>query len=113
GYQVPAGAWEPEVLASRVKDYSPRYLDQLCFTGRISWGRLTPPQGRSGRPAAPVRSSPVSLFDRDNLSDWLALSPETPVPEFVPDTTRVLEALSTTGAMFFGELVKKTGLLPS
>jgi ATP-dependent Lhr-like helicase len=33
--------------------------------------------------------------------------------EFSPDTTRVLEVLTRGGALFFGELVQKTGLLPS
>src|SRR2546426_286343 len=35
GYELPAAAWEPAVIALRVKDYSPQWLDQLCFTGRI------------------------------------------------------------------------------
>ena len=46
GYELPAAAWEPEILASRVNQYTPHWLDQLCFTGRIGWGRLTPPQNR-------------------------------------------------------------------
>jgi len=37
GYELPAAAWEPDVLALRVKDYSPSWLDQLCFTGRVGW----------------------------------------------------------------------------
>ncbi len=113
GYQLSAAAWEPEVLALRVKDYSPRFLDQLCFTGRIGWGRLTPPLNRNGRPVSPVRSSPISLFRRDNLFHWLALAPEASPTTFAPDTTIVLEALSRGGAMFFGELVRQTSLLPS
>jgi len=31
GYELPAAAWEPEVLALRIKDYTPAWLDQLCF----------------------------------------------------------------------------------
>src|SRR5439155_4039431 len=27
GYQLPAAAWEPEILAVRVKDYTPQWLD--------------------------------------------------------------------------------------
>ena len=52
GYELAAAAWEPEVLASRVREYDSHWLDQLCFTGRIGWGRLTPPQSGTGRPAA-------------------------------------------------------------
>jgi ATP-dependent Lhr-like helicase len=33
--------------------------------------------------------------------------------EFSPDTTRVLETLVESGALFFGEIVKRTGFLPS
>jgi ATP-dependent Lhr-like helicase len=113
GYEVPAAAWEPAVLASRVKDYTPLWLDQLCFTGRIGWGRLSPPQNQKARPAAPVRSSPVSLFSRENLLHWLALSAEPERVQFSPDTTRVWETLTHDGALFFGELLKRTGLLPS
>src|SRR6185369_7052477 len=75
GYQLPAGAWEPEILAARVKDYTPEWLDRLCFTGRIGWGRLAPPQNQKGWASGPVRSSPIALYSRENLEHWLALSP--------------------------------------
>jgi ATP-dependent Lhr-like helicase len=151
GYQLPAGAWEPQILASRVKDYTPQWLDQLCFTGRIGWGRLTVGQGQNGRPSVTVRSSPISIFTRENVSRWLSLagngddsgtiepaakaretvktvngnSPRSDNPlkqrvneseskvEFSPDTRLVLDTLANAGALFFGELVAKTGLLPS
>ncbi len=113
GYELPAAAWEPEVLGLRVKDYSPRWLDQLCFTGRIGWGRLTSPEGPPGRLLTPVRSSPVSLFARENLPHWLALSAGPSAAEFSPDARRTLETLSRGGALFFGEIVRQTGLLPS
>jgi ATP-dependent helicase Lhr and Lhr-like helicase len=74
GYELPAAAWEPEILALRVKEYVPGWLDQLCFTGRFGWGRLTAPQNPNGRPILPVRSSPVSVFARENLGHWLTLS---------------------------------------
>jgi ATP-dependent Lhr-like helicase len=112
GYELPAVAWEPEVLALRVKDYDPRWLDQLCFTGRIGWGRLTPPQNPNGRLLAPIRSSPISLFLREHLADWLALSTPLERPELSPDAMHVLNRLQGHGAMFFGELLKK-GVLPT
>jgi ATP-dependent helicase Lhr and Lhr-like helicase len=113
GYELPAGAWEPEVLALRVKDYTPAWLDQLCFTGRIGWGRLTSPQNSNGRSVLPVRSSPVSLFTREQLTHWCALAADSEPPGFSPDTQHTLETLSRAGALFFGELVKQSGLLPS
>jgi ATP-dependent Lhr-like helicase len=113
GYELPAGAWEPEVLALRVNDYAPAMLDQLCFTGRIGWGRFTSPQNSNGRSVLPVRSSPVSLFTREQLPHWLALTPRPEPTAFSPDTQCTLETLARGGALFFGELVKQTGLLPS
>ena len=113
GYDLPAAAWEPEVLARRIKDYRPQWLDQLCFTGRIGWGRLTPRSTQNGRPSGPVRSSPVAIFSRHLLSEWLALSKPAPLSDYSPDTLGVLEALQRRGALFFGELVKETNLLPS
>jgi ATP-dependent helicase Lhr and Lhr-like helicase len=113
GYELPAAAWEPEVLALRVKDYSPAWLDQLCFTGRIGWGRLTAPQTLQGRLAMPVRSSPISVFSRANLPHWLALSARFEPGELPPDAMQVFEALHRGGALFFGEIVRQTNLLPS
>ncbi len=113
GYELAAAAWEPEVLALRVKDYDPRWLDQLCFTGRVGWGRLTPPQNQNGRLLAPIRSSPVSLFLRENLPHWLALTPLTSAPELSSDTAQILQTIISKGALFFGELLQKPTLLPS
>jgi ATP-dependent Lhr-like helicase len=113
GYELPAAAWEPEVLALRVKDYTPALLDQLCFTGRIGWGRLTLPGSQNGRPLVPVRSSPVSLFARENLSNWLALSRTRDSGGFSPDAALTLETLTKAGALFFAEIVRQTKLLPS
>src|SRR5439155_267119 len=121
GYEVSAAAWEPEVLALRVKDYDPQWLDQLCFTGRIGWGRLTPPQNQKSRPSSPIKSSPISLFLRENFHHWLSLVSLSPTEGeghgegagFSADTTLVLETLTREGALFFGELTRKTGLLPS
>jgi ATP-dependent helicase Lhr and Lhr-like helicase len=113
GYELPAAAWEPEVLVLRVKEYQPAWLDQLCFTGRFGWGRLTAPPKANGRPPLPVRSSPISLFSRENLAHWLTLSAPPEAAAISPDRGRTLEVLAQGGALFFGELVRKTGLLPS
>lgn len=113
GLELAAGAWEPEVLARRVKDYDPRWLDQLCFTGRIGWGRLTQPQNSHGRMLAPIRSSPIALFLRDHTADWLALVPPKGAPVLSPDAAHILQMFAQGGALFFGELLKPRSLLPS
>ncbi|HEY6337443.1 MAG TPA: DEAD/DEAH box helicase [Candidatus Sulfotelmatobacter sp.] len=42
GFEIPANAWERLVLARRIADYDPKWLDQLCLTGAVGWGRLSP-----------------------------------------------------------------------
>ena len=40
GFEAPAGAWESEILAARVTDYEPAWLDDECLAGRVAWARL-------------------------------------------------------------------------
>ena len=112
GYELPATAWEPAILAARIKNYDPRWLDQLCFTGRVGWGRLSPPQNRTTRAFTPLRSSPIALFTRENLPNWLELAAWTQT-EFSSETESVLKTLTEGGALFFSEITRRTGLLQS
>ncbi|HUE36078.1 MAG TPA: DEAD/DEAH box helicase [Candidatus Acidoferrum sp.] len=112
GYELPAAAWEPAILSARVKDYDPRWLDQLCFTGRFGWGRLSPPSNQKSQPFPPLRSSPISLFSRENAAHWLTLA-SLPRQDFSADTELVLKTLAERGALFFGEIARHTALLKS
>src|SRR5262249_36973906 len=40
GFEIPANAWERQVLSRRIADYDYKWLDQLCMTGAVGWGRL-------------------------------------------------------------------------
>lgn len=42
GFELPANAWESQILSKRVRKYAPEDLDQLCMTGFIGWGRISP-----------------------------------------------------------------------
>jgi ATP-dependent Lhr-like helicase len=42
GFEAPANAWESHILATRLAGYDPQMLDQLCLTGAVGWGRLSP-----------------------------------------------------------------------
>jgi ATP-dependent Lhr-like helicase len=107
GYEVPAGAWEHEVLAARVPDYEPDFIDRLCLSGRVAWGRLSPANG-TGK--APLRSSPIALMLREHAGLWRpAAEPE--VGELGSDAGAVYEALRSRGASFFHEIVSATGQL--
>src|SRR5437870_2678137 len=113
GCELPLAAWESAVLAARVADYDPEWLDRLCFSGRVGWGRLSAPQNPTARTIAPLRSSPIALYQRENLQDWLLLSRANSAMEFSVANQAVLDALQSGGALFFTELVRRSGLLPS
>jgi ATP-dependent helicase Lhr and Lhr-like helicase len=113
GCELPLAAWESAVLAARVNDYDPEWLDRVCFSGRVGWGRLSSPQNPKARTFAPLRTSPIALYQRENLDDWLHLARTNSGAELSSDTQTVLDALRSGGALFFSEIVRRTGLLPS
>jgi len=84
GFEVPANAWERQVLARRIADYDPKWLDQLCLTGAVGWGRLSPhpatlesgPSNGSAprqRRVIPTSVAPITFFVREE-ADWMGLS---------------------------------------
>lgn len=115
GYEIPAAAWESEVLPRRVAEYAPELLDQLCLSGEVMWGRLSPhPAFESGdtRRVRPTRVAPITFFLRDDTS-WL-------VPDVHPDRgalshagRETLAVIEMRGASFFNELARGAGRLPS
>jgi ATP-dependent Lhr-like helicase len=118
GFELPAAAWESDVLAARVSEYDPALLDTLCMMGRVAWGRAGgrtggQADGRSGgRSAGPIRSTPIALFLREHAHEWLA---ERNGEEYDLSgyAAAVREALQQRGASFFHELTAMTGLLPT
>ena len=113
GCELPLAAWESAVLSARVRDYDPEWLDRLCFSGRVGWARLSSPQHTNARAVAPLRTSPIALYQRENLEDWLCLASARATIELSSATQGVRDALAVGGALFFTELVRRTGLLPS
>ena len=87
GFEIPANAWERQVLARRIVDYDPAWLDQLCLTGAVGWGRLSPhpatvdPGGASNgngdaprqRRVIPTSVAPITFFVREE-ADWMSIS---------------------------------------
>ena len=113
GCDLPLAAWESAVLATRVTEYDPEWLDRLCVSGRVGWGRLSSPQNPRVRAFAPLRTSPIALYQRENLDDWLQLAQANSGVELSAETQTVFDALRSGGALFFTEIVRRAGLLPS
>src|SRR5206468_911110 len=111
--ELPLASWESKVLSARVADYDPEWLDRLCFSGRVGWGRFSSPQNPKARTFAPLRTSPIALFQRENLQDWLVLAQANSAAELSAGGQVVFDALKNGGALFFTELVRRTGLLLS
>jgi ATP-dependent Lhr-like helicase len=113
GCELPLAAWESTVLAARVNEYDPEWLDRLCFSGRVGWGRLSSPQNPGARASAPLRSSPIALYQRENLDDWLHLAPTNSGGAFSANTQTVFDALRGGGANLFNQKEPRTRLLPT
>ena len=48
GFELAAGAWEDAVLGARVEGYRREWLDDLCLSGEVTWGRLSVRGGEPG-----------------------------------------------------------------
>ena len=118
GFEVATGAWERSVLGARVLDYRPEWLDELCMSGQVAWGRLsvrdTEPDAAPRRGGAPSKATPITLVLRDDLP-WLlraSRGEQRPAEPAVGRTADVLEALGEHGALFRTDLTRLTGRLP-
>ncbi|WP_439859440.1 DEAD/DEAH box helicase [Pseudomonas sp. MBLB4136] len=110
GFQAAAGAWESELLPSRVADYGINWLDELCRSGRWLWCRLA---GRSRAASGPLRSTPIVLLPRKSLALWRACLGDLPAAEPSPRAERLRQVLAGQGALFFDELQDEAHLLRS
>jgi ATP-dependent helicase Lhr and Lhr-like helicase len=120
GFEIPANAWERHVLARRIADYDPAWLDQLCLTGAVGWGRLSPHpatlessngSASSKRRVIPTSVAPITFFVREE-ADWM--TPHSSLPDaqgLSPVANQVLDYLRQRGASFFADIVRATGKL--
>jgi ATP-dependent helicase Lhr and Lhr-like helicase len=119
GFEIPIGAWEESVLSARVENYQPQWLDDLCLSGELAWGRLSlrgADQGaRSDRGAStPSRATPVTFTLREDLPWLLRAVRGEAVPAEPPHGAAhdLLAVLADRGALFHSELRAATGRLP-
>lgn len=120
GFEIPANAWERQVLARRIVNYDPKWLDQLCLTGALGWGRLSPhpatleDSAAGKRRVIPTSVAPITFFVREE-ADWM--SPHNPAAEnstargLSEGAKQVLEFLRQRGASFFADIVRGTDQL--
>ena len=120
GFEIPANAWERHVLGRRIADYDPKWLDQLCLTGAVGWGRLSPhpatleDSADGKRRVIPTSVAPITFFIREE-ADWMTPKhPGAEQPEgrgLSPGARQVLDFLRQRGASFFADVVRGTGKL--
>jgi ATP-dependent Lhr-like helicase len=117
GFEAAVGAWEPELLRRRLRQYDPAWLDAQCHAGEVAWLRLTP-RGvddvvmRSA--AAPSKATPTAVVLRGDLA-WLLATTRAEVesPHPVADaTSQVLAFLRQHGASFASDIAHGTRQLP-
>ncbi|MEX2318087.1 MAG: DEAD/DEAH box helicase [Pirellulales bacterium] len=114
GFESPAGAWEHELLPSRLGVYEPEWLDEQFAAGELVWGRLKPPRQSDERRGRPLtRAMPISVTRRVDLAWLLPPEREMALDGIRWDAQAAYEALTTHGALFFDDLLSATSLLPS
>jgi ATP-dependent Lhr-like helicase len=111
-FEAPAGAWETEIMPSRIADYEPEWLDEQCRSGRFAWMRLGSRNGDRERGAAPIRSTPIVLLGRRNVRAWSAWTEPADSEQLTAKGATVAEFLRDHGASFFDEIADSAGLLP-
>src|SRR5688572_20562137 len=100
GVELPARAWERDVLPARVDRYEPAMLDMLCLTGDVAWARL------SSGPTQVVGATPIALYMR-------AARPTRVQDRESTDSQSasvVFEHLRTRGASFATEIATACGV---
>jgi ATP-dependent Lhr-like helicase len=128
GLELPARAWERDVLPARISNYDPSDLEQLCLGGIIAWGRLKPGLGEGvgeegetrelpsrGRLRLLTRSVPIGFVLREEKDYFVRFDDRAAgeawgreMPEIALE---VLHYLENNGASFLSEIGRGTGRL--
>jgi ATP-dependent Lhr-like helicase len=123
GFEAPAIEWEKSIFPSRVANYDPRWLDHLCLSGVVGWGRVSPHpafhegNGQCPRRVIPTNASPITFYVRDT-SAWLdyALRAQRVedgnlVHALTPNALNIWELLKKRGACFAEEIQRVLGVI--
>jgi len=128
GLELPAPAWERDVLPSRIERYEPEFLEQLCLAGDVAWGRLGPTltdieatdaerstQLPRVRPRKLLtRAAPLAFFLRENRPLLLEDLPDGEGwrERLSPAARDVLLYLERNGASFLADIARGARRLP-
>ncbi len=121
GLELPAPAWERDILPARVARYNPADLEQLCLSGIVAWGRLRlrgegPETEETPRRRQPLsRSASLGLVLRESLPHLLQPGPAGPdgMAGLSSTALNIVRHLQVRGALFLIEIVRASGQLES
>lgn len=112
GFEAPAIEWERTLLPCRVANYESRWLDHLCLSGTVGWGRVSPHpafhglDGTGPRRVIPSSAAPITFYLRDSAA-WLEMALSDQCVEegklhsaLTADALRAWEFLKERGACF-------------
>jgi ATP-dependent Lhr-like helicase len=120
GLELPARAWEAQVLPARIARYDPADLEGLCLAGAVAWARLraeapAEEEDAGGGPRriarGPGRAAPLAFVRREDLPWLLAPAPAAPEEDLPASARAVLEHLRRHGASFLLDVARGAGLL--
>ncbi len=116
GFEAPAAEWEKMIFPARIANYDPRWLDHLCLSGSVGWGRVSPhpafheSNGNGPRRVTPTGAAPITFYLRDSAA-WMDLAlrdhcvaEEKLAQALTPNALRVLELMRNKGACFAEEI---------
>jgi ATP-dependent Lhr-like helicase len=122
GFEAPAIEWERSIFPSRVANYDPRWLDHLCLSGVVGWGRVSPHpafhegNGQGPRRVIPTNASPITFYLRDSAA-WLdyalraqRVEERNLVQALTPNALNIWELLTKRGACFAEEIQRMLGV---
>ncbi len=122
GFEAPAVEWERTLLPARIANYSPAWLDNLCLSGAIGWGRISPHpawsagEGSAPRRVIPTNAAPITFYLRDS-ADWLpwaladsCVEEKNLAHALSPEAVRVRSELDRRGAAFAADLQRNLAL---
>jgi ATP-dependent Lhr-like helicase len=122
GFEAPAVEWERSLLPARIANYDPRWLDSLCLSGAVGWGRISPHpawstgDGASPRRVIPTNAAPITFYIRET-ADWLphalaqqCVEEEKLVAALSPEALQLRALLQQRGACFANDIQRIANL---